>query len=1188
MTNSEFSIEKLKGAPNYHNWSFAMENFLEAKGYGNAILPSKADATKPTETDADKLSKAKGFIVVSIDPTLFVHIRQCKNPLEMWSKLKSMYEDRGLLRKIGLLRNLISMRLDNCDSMQVYIDQITDLTSKLDSIGFKVEDDWIAAILLAGLTDEYKPLIMSSEAQSDKISSETIKMKLLDTQCTSDSKDSALLSRKKGKTSNKRNRRCFICNDKDHLSSSCPKKPPQKSQSAKIAARVLMTVSTRSKSNDWYIDSGASSHMTPNVSLLSNCKHSPVIDIQAANDSKLLVKCAGDTTLKLNSEEVSVKNVLCVPDLTANLLSVYRMVKAGNKVVFDEDGCTIFDKQNVPFLNCKPQDGVYKLKMSTRTCLLSKQEQNTALTWHRRFGHLNIDSLTEMKNGIVSGMDFKKSNIKISNCEVCAKGKQSRLPFDNSKTHTNNLLEIIHSDIAGPFETRSLGGAKYFLTFIDDFSRKVFIYFLKEKSEVIDIFMEFKVNQTGQRIKVFRTDGGTEYSSRSFERFFKVNGIQHQVTNAYTPQQNGVAKRMNRTIVGRARCMIFDAELNDSYWAEACNMAVYVINRSVCAALVNKTPEEVWTGQKVDVSNLRIFGTPVMVSIPKQRRKKWDAKSTPMVFVGFDSDKKGYRCLDDKNKMHVSRDVLFNEKPLSSQWKFFEEELNQVSESDTSKVTRNDSIQIKESSSEPVRDDENDDLSDSTLVDDQLHTSTSSESASDISVVENKAQEVHDETEDEIDVATQDTDDPSFRTRATIPTDTRKSAREPKQRSFEGYVSHFALKITNHFDPSTVKEALSRDDGVRWKDAMDEEMRSLMENKTWNLVELPEGRKAIKTKWIFKTKRDEKGNILRYKARFVAKGCAQKFGQDYVETFAPVVRYSTIRLLMALAVKRGLKVDQMDAITAFLQGDLSEVIYVEQPESFTDGTNRVGKLNRAMYGLKQAGREWNRTLVKALKSFDLIQSKIDPCVFYNHNLDLIVAIYVDDILIFWLDPTALVKIKRSLCNTFKMKDMGSAKQILGIRVNQGDGFIELDQSAYIKSIIERFNMENSKAVATPGETSVKLSAKPNPNDADDMDELAKIPYQEAVGCLLYLSQGTRPDIAHSVTSVSRFNSNYKMTHWRAVKRIFRYLNGSTNLKLRYSNTTDDDLNGYTDADWASEVDKRRSCTSYVFNLAKLL
>lgn len=362
-------------------------------------------------------------------------------------------------------------------------------------------------------------------------------------------------------------------------------------------------------------------------------------------------------------------------------------------------------------------------------------------------------------------------------------------------------------------------------------------------------------------------------------------------------------------------------------------------------------------------------------------------------------------------------------------------------------------------------------------------------------------------------------------------------------------------------------------------------MRSLTENNTWNLVELPEGRKAIKTKWIFKTKRDEKGNILRYKARYVAKGCAQKFGQDYVETFAPVVRYSTIRLLMALALKRGLKVDQMDAITAFLQGDLSEVIYVEQPEYFTDGTNKVGKLNRAMYGLKQAGREWNRTLVNALKSFDLIQSKVDPCVFYNHKLDLIVAIYVDDILIFWRDAAALAKIKQSLCNTFKMKDMGSAKHILGIRVNQGDGFIELDQSAYIKSILERFNLENSKAVATPGETSVKLSAKPDSNEADDEEELAKIPYQEAVGCLLYLSQGTRPDIAHSITSVSRFNSNYRMTHWRAVKRIFRYLNGSINLKLRYSNTIDDDLNGYTDADWASEVDKRRSCTGYVFKLA---
>lgn len=1181
MPNTEFNLEKLKGAANYHNWSFALENFLESRTYAKAIKPMKDDETKAVEKDEDKLSKAKGLLVMSIEPALFVHIRTCKTALEIWTKLKSMYEDRGLTRKIGLLRTLISMRLETSGTMQAYIDSVMDTASKLDSIDFKVEDDWLAAILLAGLTDEYKPLIMSFEAQDGKLSAETIKMKLLDTECSAtESQNNALLSKKKGKQSkqSKQNRhkgkKCFVCDGDDHISTNCVKKQQQQQKNTSTAKRAFITRCSQKWSDDWYVDSGASSHMTPNVSLLSNCKRTTINEILTANDEQMLVKCSGDAKLSLNAEEVSVNNVMYVPDLSANLLSVSQMVRAGNSLVFDKTGCTVYDKDNISFAHCKPINGVYCFQSSMAKCMMSAQEQNSALTWHRRFGHLNTDSLKRMRDGIVTGMHFKDAKITISNCKICAMGKQPRLPFKPSQTQTKSILEIIHSDLAGPMETTSIGGAKYLLTFIDDFSRKVFIYFLRQKSEVLDRFIEFKAfveKQTEKSIKIFRTDNGTEYCSRLFNNFCKVNGIQHQLTNAHTPEQNGVAERMNRTIVEKAKCMIFDAGLDDSYWAEACNMAVYVINRSVCASLVNKTPEEVWTNQKVDVSNLKIFGTPVMVHVPKARRKKWSPKAKSMIFVGFDSDKKGYRCLDENKKLVISRDVVFNEQQLSSHMSYIDEDVNQVREEaeiDPHQVEEN-LEQVRESSicevSTPIE---------STSANE---SSTSFQSA--------EGDPIEDDTLTELpNLHDDDENDPTFSTRAKLPIESRKSSREPKQRTFEGYVSHFAFKCTNHFDPNSVNEAFARNDANLWKDAMKDEMRSLDENRTWNLVELPQGRKAIKTKWIFKTKRDENGKILRYKARFVAKGCAQKYGLDYVETFAPVVRYSTLRLLIAVAVKKGLKIHQMDAITAFLQGDLDEELYIEQPEGFTDGTNRVGKLNRAMYGLKQAGRQWNQKLVKALKSFDLMQSKIDPCVFYNHNLDLMVAIYVDDILIFWRDNETLMKIKQSLSNTFKMKDMGLAKHCLNIRLNQGDGFIELDQSIYIKLILERFNMQDSKPVFTPQDTSVKLSVKAIPDEVIDESALKQIPYQEAVGCLLYLSQCTRPDIANAVVNVSRFNTNYRMTHWTAVKRIFRYLNGTINLKLRYSYSAEN-LSGYTDADWASDVDKRRSCTGYVFMLS---
>lgn len=382
-------------------------------------------------------------------------------------------------------------------------------------------------------------------------------------------------------------------------------------------------------------------------------------------------------------------------------------------------------------------------------------------------------------------------------------------------------------------------------------------------------------------------------------------------------------------------------------------------------------------------------------------------------------------------------------------------------------------------------------------------------------------------------------------------------------------------------DPTTIREIAKRSDHKNWETAMEEEMKSLRENNTWTMTELPPGRKTIKSKWVFKTKRNDIGEIVRYKARLVAKGYTQRAGIDYTETYAPVVRYTSIRFLTALAVQRGLKIHQMDAITAFLQGDLSEEIYLEQPDGFNDNTGRTCKLNRAIYGLKQAGRQWSSKLNEKLKSFGLKKCIQDPCIFYSENWDLIIAIYVDDFLIFYKKEADLIKLKQQLCEVFKMKDMGLAKGCIGIRINQTNKFIELDQGIYVSEVLKRFGMENCKPACAPSDTNTKLSID-MPSDNANAEELAKIPYQEAVGSLLYLAQGTRPDIAFAVNDVSRFNSNYSLAHWKAVKRILRYLSGTINYKLCFSIQDANQMVAYSDADWASDIDKRRSCTGYVF------
>jgi Integrase core domain len=223
----------------------------------------------------------------------------------------------------------------------------------------------------------------------------------------------------------------------------------------------------------------------------------------------------------------------------------------------------------------------------------------------------------------------------------------------------------VHADICGPMEVPSIGGSKYFLLFEDDYTRMCFIYFIKTKDQVFEKFKLFKnlvENQKGTKIKTFRTDGGGEFCNKELDSYLESMGIVHQTTNPYTPQQNGMLERMNRTVTEKARCLLFDSKLDKFFWAEACNTAVYLRNRTIAAGLDGKTPYEMWYARKPDISNLRIFGSEAMTLIPKEKRCKFDKKATKMFIVGYSETVKGYRLYDPiKKRIITSRDVVVKE-----------------------------------------------------------------------------------------------------------------------------------------------------------------------------------------------------------------------------------------------------------------------------------------------------------------------------------------------------------------------------------------------------------------------------------------------------------------------------------------------------------------------------------------------
>lgn len=281
-------------------------------------------------------------------------------------------------------------------------------------------------------------------------------------------------------------------------------------------------------------------------------------------------------------------------------------------------------------------------------------------------------------------------------------------------------------------------------------------------------------------------------------------------------------------------------------------------------------------------------------------------------------------------------------------------------------------------------------------------------------------------------------------------------------------------------------------------------------------------------------------------------------------------------------MKLGLKIHQLDVVTAFLQGDLEETIFMEQPEGYGDGTNKVCHLNKPIYGLRQASRQWNKKLDGELQKFGLNRCKNDLCIYFSMTANLIIAVYVDDFLIFYSHKNELDVMMKFMDKSFKIKDLGLAKKCIGININQLENAIEIDQCHYVEEIFKRFNMDKCKPVKTPSDLNNKLTMRWL-NETNDIT--GKVPHQEAVGSLMFLLLATRPDIAFAVGDVSRFNSQHCDGHWSAVKRIFRYLRGTSNLKIRYTFNNVSDFFASSDADWGSDLDKRRSCSGYVISMS---
>jgi hypothetical protein len=868
----------------------------------------------------------------------------------------------------------------------------------------------------------------------------------------------------------------------------------------------------------------------------------------------------------------------------------------------------------------------------------------------------------------------------------------TRVKFATEMTHlAKQPNDKVVADVCGPVFTRKCQDGSeekcYLSTVIDVYSRHLHALLIHSKDQasdhVISYFHSARI-LTGNDLRHFHTDGGTEYNRA--EKVLEMRGTRCTRTPVSTPQRNAIAERKNRTILEMARSLLRHARLPWSrFWREAIETAVYVHNRVTVVEAHGKTIHELYSGNRPDLSALRVFGCDAFVRIPGQadRRDKGAPRSVKGIFLGYDTKRElCYRVrivVEGGPQVVVSRDVIFRE----TQFTVEREELRAAggagSEEDRSPAAglaakkSGDSVEMsdveREDTLEPVaakgvrgvREEKGRKCLRELLPvavnrARKRHRGVSEYRGPRDDSLDPKGPELDRRTKAKIEAAQlrEEVAARPFRHHGSTHAQSRlrRSARDKRRAPRTGLnlddfgavalqtslaapgssragavvsvlpvcespapdadspTSTLPLLLqTEVVIPSTRRAALRSPYARYWQEAMDREHESLQAHGTYELVPRPaDARNIVSCKWVFDTKCKD-GRVVRFKARLVARGYSQQFGIDYDETYSPVLKYKTLRIVLAIVAIRDYELELMDVQTAYLNADLRETVYMQQPEGYERGPgSAVGAtvclLRKALYGLKQAGREWNIHLDAFVRSLGFTRCVSDTCVYVRQSRTgrlMILSVYVDDIPSAFApqDAQEWAGLKQLFFRRFKISFLGAADWLLNMRITRDRKrrILILDQRAYVDNLLEELRMDECKPASHPGSQDA-LSKQHAPATPEEAEEMRRLPYRRAIGLLTYLANTSRPDVAHAVNRVAQFSQNPGPAHWRAVKQILRYLCGTSQLGLKFdgsgkNGTVSMDaglppLVSFADSDWAGCPDTRRSTTGWLLCLGGCL
>lgn len=1116
-----------------------MEAILDAQGLWEAVDSVTGDAV-----DERKNKLARAIIYQSLPENILMQVARTRSASEIWEVLRVRFlgADRVQQARLQTLkRELNNLKMKDNETVEEFAGKLSEIITKFNSMGENFDESDVVRKLLDSMPPRFISIVATIEQVTDlnsltfedcigrlKAFEERIKglenqvekdSKLLYTRYDSNAKKNNDQGRSHGRGRNMDNRgrgrgrgrgfgrgrgrsqhgndnrnynqqretndqprdnqrgrdkrdvRCYNCNNLGHYAWECTKQSDNEANLNQVNPNevndrrpTLMMAVVETKDEEillneenvhpklyaedpkddttWYLDNGASNHMTGLESHFSEINYKIVGLVRFGDGSKVSIKGKGSVIFKCkNGEHRVISDVYFIPDLRSNILSLGQMTEAGCKVWMESDQLWLYEED---------------------------------------------DSL---------------------------------------------LMKVPRS------------------------SNRLYKITLKTGNPEVEL-------QTTLKVKALGSDRGGEFLNHLFKNYCDEAGIKRFFTAPYSPQQNGLVERRNRTVLNSTRSMMKAMEIPQNLWGGAVRHSVYIMNRVSTKALKSVTPYEALNGYKPNISHLKVFGCSSYMKMPSVNLKKLDDRSKEVVYLGSEPGTKAYRLFDPiQKKLYVSRDVYFCENKKYN-WAQALQHLEIGSGPEWVQFEIHIDEEIGYLNSQNVPGDPKPQQPHMQSELDQTHFDT----------------QIDETGGDNDPVNTEDPDD--IENEADVRRSTRQTTLPKKFNDYVMLQSGECYLIND--EPTNFEEARHNSD---WKKAMHSEMVSIEENDTWELTELPPGQKAIGLKWIFNIKRDANGEVTKYKARLVAKGYVQEPGVDFEEVFAPVARLETIRLILALAAKRTWLVFHMDVKSAFLNGDLKETVFVKQPDGFNvpGKEHLVYKLHKALYGLRQVPRAWNEKIDKTLKHLGFLKCPREQAVYKKGGKEdlLIVGVYVDDLIITGSSEIEIEKFKVQMKSEFDMQDLGLLSYYLGIEVSQKNGKIALKQSAYARKILKIAGMEECNLTKFPMEARLQV-------DKDEGGEIVDpTEYRRIIGSLRYLTH-TRPDLNYSVGVMSRFMQEPRKSHMQLVKQILRYIQGTINYGILYDQDTDFKLVGFCDSSHATDQTDGQSTTGMVFYLGTSL